>query len=92
MTTDSQQRGTRSKKEDYISSLVQTQGKIRVTDLYGLFSKRFQGTAIRTFLNEYLPALEYRGEIALSVEAAGYYALTPEEFDKQQAQGGRITR
>ena len=92
MTTDSQQRGTRSKKEDYIASLVHTQGKVRVTDLYGLFSKRFQGTAIRTFLNEYLPALEYRGEIALSVEAGGYYAMSPDEFDKQQTDKMKIER
>ena len=88
MSVESLQRGTRAKKEAYILSLVMNAGKIRTTDLYGQFSRRFPGSAIRTFLNEYLTALEYRGEIVLHVEATGYFAYNPSVFDRQAAKNG----
>jgi hypothetical protein len=80
MTVDGMQRGTRAKKEAYILSIVRQEGKIRTTDLYGAFSRHFPGSAIRTFLNEYLLALEYRNEIVLVVEATGYFAYDPSKF------------
>ena len=81
---ESLQRGTRAKKESYILEEVRARGKIKATDLYGEFSRRFPGAAIRTFLNEYLPALEYRGEIVLHANAHGYYAYVPEVFKDEQ--------
>jgi hypothetical protein len=92
VTTDGVQRGTRAKKEAFILSIVQVEGKIKVTDLYGGFSKRYPGSAIRTFLNEYLPALEYRQDIVLAVESTGYFAYHPPVFEKQQVKEGKITR
>ena len=82
LSSESVQRGTRAKKEAYILQLVMEAGKIRTTELYGQFSRRFPGAAIRTFLNEYLTALEYRGEIILHVEGTGYFVYNPEVFDK----------
>ena len=55
-----------------------------MTSLYGELTRRFPGIAIRTFLNEYLPALEYRDEIVLSVEATGYFAYNPDVYNDGQ--------
>lgn len=85
MTSDSLQRGIRAKKEAYISQIIKGEGKIRVTELFGVFSKHFPGCAVRTFLNEYLIALEYRGEVVLSVEGNGYFAYDPKAYEKQQS-------
>ena len=92
MTNDSVQRGTREKKEAYILEIVTHEGKIRTTDLYGSYSRRFGGTAIRTFLNEYLPALEYRHEIILHVTSDGYFVYTPQTFEKEQVAKGDTPR
>ena len=96
MTNDSIQRGTREKKESYILEIVQGEGKIKATDLYGAYSRRFGGTAIRTFLNEYLPALEYRHDIVLHVTAEGFFVYHPPVFEKEQSAAqiakGKISR
>ena len=87
MTSDGMQRGTRAKKEDYIVMVVKQHGKIKVPALYGELTRRFQGIALRTFLTEYLTALEYREEIVLNVEATGYFAYTPEKFVEMRDEG-----
>lgn len=89
MSSDSLQRGTRAKKEAYILLLVQGQGKVRATELFGTFSKHFPGVAIRTFMNEYLPAMEYREEVVLHVNATGYFVYDPVVFEKEQREEGK---
>ena len=86
MSMDSLNRGIRAKKEDYILSLVKANGKIRATELYGAFSRRFQGAAIRTYLNEYLTALEYRGQVVLRTDGNGYWAYEPTVFEREQGE------
>lgn len=90
MTIDQTQRGTRTKKEDHILNLVKAAGKMKVTDLYGQYSHKYQGTAIRTFLGEYLPALEYRGEIKLVVDGFGYWVYERTVYEKEIAGGGTL--
>ena len=83
-STESLQRGTRAKKESFILEEVRLRGKVKATELYGSFSRKFPGAAIRTFLNEYLPAMEYRGEIVLRVKADGYFAYVPEVLKEEE--------
>ena len=85
MTQDDLLRGIRAKKEDYIVLLTKKEGKVRATDLYGLFSMRYKGTAIRTFLNEYLVALSYRREVVLQVDGQGYWVYEPSVYESEQA-------
>ena len=82
-SSDSLQRGTRAKKEAYILAVVKSNGKIRATELFGHFSRHFPGCAIRTFMSEYLPAMEYRGDVVLHVNAVGYFVYDPKEFEKE---------
>lgn len=92
MTFDDLTRGIRKKKEEYILKLVQNEGKIRATELYGLFTKRFYGCSIRTFMQEYLPALEYRGEIKTEVDGVGFFVLDPKVWETQAIKKGEIPR
>ena len=85
MPTDELQMGRRKKKEDHILEIVrQAEGKIKVTDLYGAYSQKYQGTSIRTFLNEYLPAIEYRQQIRVVVDGSGYWVFTPKRYDEEE--------
>ena len=83
MVSEKQQRNERAQKEDHIRDIVNSEGKIKVKDLYGIYSRKYQGTAIRTFLNEYLVALEFRHEIVMVNDATGYYAFNPEVYNEE---------
>ena len=75
--------GKRIKKEAHIVDIVKAAEKIKVTKLYGAYSAKYRGTAIRTFLSEYLPALEYQGEIRLVVDGDGFWAYSRAAYEKE---------
>lgn len=84
MPVDELQMGRRKKKEDHILELVKVAGgKVKVTDLYGAYSQKYQGSSIRTFLNEYLTAIEYRNQIRVVVESNGFWVYTPKRYDQE---------
>lgn len=89
MVSERQQRNERAQKEDHIRDLVAAEGKVKVKDLYGMYTRKYQGTSIRTFLNEYLTALEFRREIIMLNDATGYWAFSVETY-QQEVKNGKI--